>query len=58
MTMTPMSRSAQTVEELLGRLAVLRPGPQRGVDREHHGVEIEAAQRLEMGARAPRGRDR
>ena len=38
-------------EELLGRLAVLGPGPQGGVDREHHGVEVEAAQRLEVGPR-------
>ena len=50
-TMTPTSRSAHSGEELLGRLAVLGPGPQRGVDREHHGVEVEAAQRLEVGAR-------
>ena len=38
-------------EELLGGLAVLGPGPQGGVDREHHGVEVEAAQRLEVGLR-------
>ena len=38
-------------EELLGRLAVLGPGPQGGVDREHHGVEVEAAQRLEVRPR-------
>ena len=38
-------------EELLGRLAVLGPRPQRGVDGEHHGVEVEPAQRLEMGPR-------
>ena len=36
-------------EELLGRLAVLGPGPQGGVDREHDRIEVEAAQRLEVG---------
>ncbi len=36
-------------EELLGRLAVLGPGPQGRVDGEHHGVEIEAPQGLEVG---------
>ena len=38
-------------EELLGRLTVLGPGPQGGVDREHHRVEVEAAQRLEVRLR-------
>ncbi len=38
-------------EELLGRLAVLGPGPQGGIDREHHGVEVEASQRLEVRPR-------
>ena len=38
-------------EELFGRLAVLGPGPQRGIDREHHGVEVETAECLEVGAR-------
>ncbi len=38
-------------EELFGRLAVLGPGPQRGIDREHHRVEVETAQCLEMRPR-------
>ena len=38
-------------KELLGRLAVLGTGPQRGIDREHHGVEVEPAERLEVGHR-------
>ena len=38
-------------EELLGRLAVLGPGPQRGIDGEHHGVEVEPAECLEVGPR-------
>ena len=36
-------------QELLGRLAVLGPGPQRRIDREHHRVEIETSERLEVG---------
>ena len=36
-------------QELLRRLAVLGSRPQRRVDREHHGVEIEAAECLEVG---------
>ena len=49
--MTPTSRCSAQGEELLGRLAVLGAGPQRGIDRKHHRVEVEAAQCLEMGTR-------
>ena len=38
-------------EEFLGGLAVLWPRPQGGVDGEHHRVEVEAAQRLEVRPR-------
>ena len=38
-------------QELLGGLAVLGPGPQGGVDREHHRVEVEPAERLEVRLR-------
>ena len=38
-------------EELFCRFPVLGSGPQRGVDREHHGVQVETAQRLEVGQR-------
>ena len=38
-------------EELLGRLPVLGSRPQCGIDGEHDGVEIEAAQRLEVRPR-------
>ena len=38
-------------EQLFGGLAILGPRPQCGVDGEHHCVEVEAAQRLEVHPR-------
>ena len=38
-------------QELLGRLAVLGAGPQGGIDGEHHRVEVEPPQRLEVRRR-------
>ena len=49
MTITPTSRAAHSASERLGVGAVDGIGPHPRVDREHHGVEVVAAQRLELG---------